>query len=293
VLLNVIPTLLLIAFGFWWSQVEYYFRTTQPYIKLSCGGVANELVLVDYNYDSDVQLPVNAFRRKHWKLGYISTMSFLVRFATVLAGGVFIQATTPLLSQNELTYPLRQVWRQNHEISAFGSNTYTKVELPIVDAVMKGVRESGWISNAHLFLQVELTHEHNYMALSGIDGNLTCSDMSGKFEYDGSLVPGRVSLVDGDCPGYDRPVCSPETNVTEGNCLTWSYIPNQNCSKTISDGSGRYWFYCSFFDEDVAEKGLLLETSFLCKAGFYNETVQAFVDQANTSTGTTICHKSG
>lgn len=296
-LFNILPTIALTGLTFWWGKVENLFRVTQPYVGLASALPGKDSALLDYNFDFPFAISVKALQNKHWRLAYVTSITLLVTFATVLAGGIFIETAIPTINPNDLIYPLLQQW-PTRNFSTFGGDGNVEYDT-IANALVQGSGSQNWISGPWLFAEVDLPYDQNYVALSGIKANLSCESVSAKYTSTNGSVEGQVELLDGACAGNlwegycalngeDEGATDPgfysEYNLSNITCTSWVYLKPDGCSNTTNDGTGRYWFYATEYAiTGVNQTELVSSTSLVCKAFFYNETVLSFVDKTNSS----------
>ncbi|WEW60284.1 hypothetical protein PRK78_005769 [Emydomyces testavorans] len=91
-LYSFIPTLIGTFFFLAWQPFDIYFRAVQPFSSLSSpnGASAESSLLLSYNSSLPVEVTFLALANRHYKVAYISLVSFISLGIPVLAGGVFM-----------------------------------------------------------------------------------------------------------------------------------------------------------------------------------------------------------
>jgi hypothetical protein len=80
-----------------WQPIDVYFRSLQPFVELSSpsGASAEQSILLAYPSMFPLQVTIQALINRHYKIAYISLMSFVSPAIPILAGGVFIALWYP------------------------------------------------------------------------------------------------------------------------------------------------------------------------------------------------------
>ncbi|KAF1830045.1 hypothetical protein BDW02DRAFT_573425 [Decorospora gaudefroyi] len=93
--ISIVPTLVSIAVGLWWDQLDSTFRTLQPYIAMSrrptpiCKGAG-----LTYRSKTWAGAAIKAARNRHWMLFMVAIGSVLCQILTVSMSALFEQKTT-------------------------------------------------------------------------------------------------------------------------------------------------------------------------------------------------------
>ncbi|KAF2107027.1 hypothetical protein BDV96DRAFT_637807 [Lophiotrema nucula] len=243
-----LPTLVLLGIGFWWENVERYYRATQPYAALAKGANGKMSVCLDYIHGFHITTSWKAMKNKHYLLMYVTFTTFIVKMGIVLASGIFTM--NEIGSKPGYDLPLSRALRNETFVDELDSGFTTDLRrFALSRAVFGYPRTSGWQFGEWVFPSVDLDGPQFQLNISGLAGALSCSPVETTFEKQksGNFT---ATLKEGECADYTWPnVCLPETNPRDAvvannvaqTCMSWRYIDPKSCSKLNSTDTGRWW----------------------------------------------------
>ncbi|KAK2752586.1 hypothetical protein FQN55_006699 [Onygenales sp. PD_40] len=246
-----LPTLVLSLITSWWTEVDRFVRLTQPYKALASGDVGRNTVLLDYMHEWNWKIPFRAFRNRHWKLSYVTAITFILRIGTLFWAGIFDMGNG--IAGNGETAHLLQEWRQD-SFPADMSKTFSDEmrAIALSRAIYGYPQMPGWQSGAYQFPAVKLPENNNYnVSLTGLTGVLDCSAVTVDARV--SDESGwRATIREGECTGaiWDSACTIPQdisgeaaSSGTTGatRCMAWRYLNENNCPDIPSQGAGRWW----------------------------------------------------
>lgn len=79
-------TFLAILYSWFWSEVDLFSRSTQPYKNLIFPHPASNNLLLDYNCQLPYIVTYSAIKNKHWKVARASTLALLQRLLVIIVG---------------------------------------------------------------------------------------------------------------------------------------------------------------------------------------------------------------
>jgi hypothetical protein len=96
-----LPVLLMSTFNWFWENVDWFYRITQPYASMYNPAPATSSLLLDYSSSASVAVAIKAVKNGHWRVALFSVISLCSVIPPILAGGV-VQLT--LVSDTTYSY---------------------------------------------------------------------------------------------------------------------------------------------------------------------------------------------
>ncbi|KAF2117412.1 hypothetical protein BDV96DRAFT_644835 [Lophiotrema nucula] len=234
--ISIAPTIIGIAIGLWWDQVDMTFRILQPYISMSreetpiCAGAG-----LTYRSKTWVGAAVKAARNRHWVLFLIAVGSTLCQVLTVSLSALFDRQPENVLRHTNLerTLELRQnpiILNGIDDQSTTGSYTSALQDLftdpsknsmygAAIQMSLNGSQLS-WTRDGWSFIPLELT---NVPGPSSFQRSLNSSNDAGPLisstnvTFDTSAIRARLD-------------CKPVDEIS--NLTSWLIVSNETNSTT-------------------------------------------------------------
>jgi hypothetical protein len=88
------PVLLMSFFSWFWGNVDWFYRVTQPYAGMYHAAPAPSNLMLDYPSCPAVLITIKALKNHHWRVALFSAISLLSVIPPVVANGVFNDVPT-------------------------------------------------------------------------------------------------------------------------------------------------------------------------------------------------------
>lgn len=291
-----LPTFVISLISMWWSDIDKYLRRTQPYVALASGDVGHKTVLLDYMHDWHIKVSWKALKNRHWKLCYVTFITFIMKIATLLAAGIFVMGVGPV-SNNE-TARVQQIWRQGSYLENTTTAFTDAVRAMALSRAIYGYPQiPGWQSGAYQFPSAQVNRGDYRISLQGVTGALDCVPVSlNATKVEGS-AGWKADITDGECagaawitscslPDIDSATATGDDNISNGQCMAWKYMDVKECPGLHSEDTGRWWLFGLSGSISVKDQTFSANSSFtslLCTPTFSLATVELDI----TSSGAT------
>jgi len=292
---SILPVLLMTSLRFWWSKLDTFFRTTQPFVGLMTEGRGKDTICLSYTQEPDIAVTTKAVSRGHWKLAYVTFVSLLVKIAIILAGGIFVLQETSLSEGNQ--YHLLQEWRDNNFTQADTFFDDSSMRAQALQLALNGFPQlNGWQWGFYTFPPVEVgPNSHLSLRIQGMTTKLTCGIAKASFTSTSDIGYWNAEVAEGECIGAqvhgDCSVNQNALNLDEQGygsigCTHWTYLSPHTCSNSSTGGVGRWWLLSVNNDDTSARTTantsgaafkITSSTSIICTPATYRGTTQVEV----------------
>jgi Protein of unknown function (DUF3433) len=308
-LFSIGPTLLFVAASsLWWSDVDIFYRIAGPLAALHQPSPGKSTLCVQYRTLPDLAVTYSAARNGHWKLAYVTSVTFLGKVATIAAGSLFILRPSAISVQS--TVPTTHEWRQQSFMPQTNSSIWSLIEAKSLSASLAAYPMiNGWVAGFNSFIPVEVdsstASSYSNVSLNGVSTRLDCSIVENHLEShevpqaSSELKQWTLQLDSGDCasPDFSTAICPDMKNDRSGHsafdssrqiasiaCYGWKLLPSSTCS-----GRSDYWLVTTatgklgapFAISDTAGQVMFQNTpnvtSLVCRPRFFNNTVRVQV----------------
>jgi hypothetical protein len=140
-------------------------------------------VMVEYQSDVDLAITVRVWRRRHWKLGFVTLVTFGIKLAAVLVGGIFIKAPGYNLSFE--SFPLQNYWRDSYfEIPSDTIESTRFRNMALARAISDWTNTTRWEDSTYVYTPVDYGESVGTfnLVLEGIKANWSCVDTKATYE---------------------------------------------------------------------------------------------------------------
>jgi hypothetical protein len=229
----------------------------------------------------------------------VTLLSLFLRVGTFFWAGIFEMGVGSAAGKPD-HHPLLQNWRQSGYLDNSTTEFTDEVKaMAISRALYSYPQIPGWQTGSYVFPMVELTPNRNYtISLQGLRASLDCSSMEADVTKESANSEWSATLTSGDCAGTTwSSACSlPEVGsddgsnsgtIEDGQCMTWRYLDEKDCSQLQASDTGRWWIFGlsgsisttdgTFTDSSISQNHM----SLLCKPKFYLDTIPVNIAAAS------------
>lgn len=245
------PLVLGVLSSLWWSEIDLYFRRTQPFAALRQGALGVHSIGLQYVHDFHGAVTFKAVKHGHLWLALITFVTLLGKVGIVLAVGIFKPQKVFSGAKESVAY-----------YSVFRDRTFP-VSVAIGEAFQKSFKQvflsllifdytslTGWKAGYTQFPMLWMERSRYNVTMDGVRGMLTCTNNPVEFEQMDNNTVWRATLEGGDCAGSARSYLPGiTTDQHQPAVIVWTYLNRTSCPTLPSSDSGRWWVINTSLEE--------------------------------------------